>query len=225
MVPGGRRAGAVAPVALVEAALRALLVVCRAGGDRAVAGAGLGRARGRLPSGSVAVHGIAGAAAERGDAERQPGLPGDHHAVACGAGGTSPESGEAGHQFGAAGIRAGAVRRRRGRSGRGRGARPDSGAVERPAARATAKPAMGYGMEPAADCQTSAAGLPGRQHDAHQPRGHLPGALRPEAWCVEARADGVPAHGPGIMPAATKRRECRRRAREGEARASSRPRS
>ena len=82
LVPGGGRDGAVAPVAVVEAAVRALSLLCGARGDRAVAGAGFGRAGGRAPAGAVGIDGFARAAAQRGDAGRQPGLPGDYCAVA-----------------------------------------------------------------------------------------------------------------------------------------------
>ena len=85
MVPGGGRDGAVPPVALVKAALWAVSLLCRAGGDRAAAGAGVWGARGCASSGAGGVDDLAGAAAERGDAGRQPGLPGDDGAVACGA--------------------------------------------------------------------------------------------------------------------------------------------
>ena len=58
LVPDGRRASAVTPITLVEAALRPLLAVCRTGGDRAVAGAGFGRAGGRSLFGPISVHGV-----------------------------------------------------------------------------------------------------------------------------------------------------------------------
>ena len=44
--------------------------------------------------------------------------------------------------------------------------------------------------------------LPGRRDDAHQPRGHLPGALRAGPRRVAARADGLPAHRAGAARAA-----------------------
>src|SRR3954452_14444053 len=185
MVSGGGWDGAVAPVALVGVVLRAASLVCRAGGDRALASAGFGRAGGRTPSGAGGVDGVAGAAAQCGDAGRQPGLPGVNRAVARRAVGTSAEAGEAGQEPGAADVCAGPARRCCRRSGRGRGAWA-SGAVEGPTAWETAEPAVGYCVEPAADFRTLAARLPGRRHDAHQPRGDLPSALHPGPGRAEA---------------------------------------
>ena len=160
VVPRGGRDGAVASVAVLEAALRAVPVVRRAGGDRAVAGARLGCAGGRASPGAGGLDDLAGAAAQRGDAGRQPGLPGDHRAVARRAGGASAEAGEAGREPGAADVCAGPARRCRRRSGRGRGAWA-SRALEGTPARATAEPALGYGVEPAADRRAPAARPPG----------------------------------------------------------------
>ncbi len=106
--------------------------------------------------------------AQPGDAKRQPGLSGDQRPKARRTGGASSEAGEAGHEPGAADVCARPAGRCRRRSGRGRGARA-GGALEGSTARAAAEPAMGYGVEPAADRQALAARLPGRQDDAHQP--------------------------------------------------------
>ena len=85
--------------------------------------------------------------------------------------------------------------------GRGRGGRSGR-ALEGSPAWATAEPAAGCGMEPAADCPAPAARLSrGRDH-ADQPRGHLPGALHTRPGSAEARADGLPAHRTGAARAA-----------------------
>src|SRR3954451_10645170 len=185
MVSRGGWDGAIAPVAVVGAALWAPSLICRAGGDRAVASAGFGRTRGRTPAGAGGIDGIAGAAAQRGDAGRQPGLPGDHRAVARRAVCTSTEAGEAGYEPGAADVCAGPASWCCGRSGRRRRTWA-SGAVEGSPAWATAEPALGYGVEPAADCRALAARLPRRRGHAHQPRGDLPSALRPGPRRAEA---------------------------------------
>ena len=72
---------------------------------------------------------IAGAAAQCGDAGRQPGLPGDDRAMARGAGGTTAEAGEADHTPGTANLCAGPAVRFRGCSGWRRGAWPENGAI------------------------------------------------------------------------------------------------
>ena len=92
-----RKAGGMAPstfVAFVQAVVRALpdfvereeIAMSRAEG-RWCAG-------GRPSVGTSAIDDLARAAAQRGNARRQPGLSGDDRAVACGAGGVSPESGK-----------------------------------------------------------------------------------------------------------------------------------
>ena len=50
--------------------------------------------------------------------------------------------------------------------------------LEGTTARATPGATMGEGLEPRTDCSPLAAGLPPRRDDAHQPRGHLSGAVR-----------------------------------------------
>ena len=185
LVPRGGWTGSVAPVAVVRAAPGSAPVLRGSGGDRAVADAGHGRSGDCTPSGTSGVNGVAGTAARLGDAGRQPGLSGDDCTMARGAGSAATEACEADHQSGTANVCPGPAGRCRGRTGRGGGAWPD-GAVEGSTARATAGPAMGYGLEPAADCRTLAARFPGRQHHAHQPRSHLPGALRPGSGRPEA---------------------------------------
>src|SRR3954447_17276139 len=59
MVSRGGWYGAIAPVAVVGAAVWAPSLICRAGGDRAVASAGFGRTRGRTPAGAGGIDGIA----------------------------------------------------------------------------------------------------------------------------------------------------------------------
>ena len=78
-----------------------------------------------------------------GDEEWRPRVPGDHCAVARGAGGPPPEGGEARDERGAAGLRAGAAGGPCRRPGRGRGSRA-SRALEGTPARAAAEPSMGY---------------------------------------------------------------------------------
>ena len=115
-----------------------------AGGDRAAAGAGSWRAGDRPAAGAGAVDDLAGAAAQRGDAQRRPGVPGDDGAVACRAGGPAPEAGEARDERGAAGVRAGAAGGRCRRPGRGRGARA-GGAAGRAAGTGRGRTGAGRG--------------------------------------------------------------------------------
>ena len=121
-----REAGGMPPSHLarvVEAALRAASLVCRAGGDRTAAGWGRGRARDRASPGAGGVDDLAGAAAQCGDARRRAGVPRHHRAVARRAGGASSEAGKARDEPGAPGLRRGPARRRRCRSWRGCGRR------------------------------------------------------------------------------------------------------
>src|SRR4051794_15415659 len=85
--------------------------------------------------------------------------------------------------------------------GGGRGGRAGR-ALEGAAARATAEPALGHGLEPAADRPAPAARLSRRRGDADQPRGRLPGALRPGSRRAAPRADRLPAHRTGAAGAA-----------------------
>ena len=61
--------------------------------------------------------------------------------------------------------------------------------------------AMGQGLEPGADCPALADRLPGRQDDAHQPRSHLSGALRPGPRSAAPRTDGLLANRAGLADA------------------------
>ena len=68
--------------------------------------------------------------------------------------------------------------------------------------RATAGPPMGQGVEPQVIRLLLGRRLPRRQGYAHQPRSHLPGAIRPEPRRAAVRADGVPANRTGPANAA-----------------------
>jgi hypothetical protein len=61
---------------------------------------------------------------------------------------------------------------------------------------------MGNGLEPGADRPALADRLSRRRDDAHQPRGRLPGALRPGPRRAATRADRLPAHRTGAAGAA-----------------------
>jgi putative transposase len=89
---GGRVAGGGRPVVSggwrdaadrSGSAVRAVPDVRRARGDRGAAGRWLWGARGCAPAGSLTVDDLAGVAAQRRDAQRPLGLPGDDGAVAC----------------------------------------------------------------------------------------------------------------------------------------------
>src|SRR3954447_10475287 len=108
-VPCGGRHATVASVAVVEAALGAVPVVRRAGGDRALAGAGPRAAGGGPPPGAGGGDGLGRATAQRRDARWRPGVPGDHRPVARGAVGPPPQAGEARDERRATGLRTGAV--------------------------------------------------------------------------------------------------------------------
>ena len=146
LVPRGGWDGTVASVPLVQAALGAVSDVCRAGGDRAVAGARSWRAGDRTSLGTGGIDDLARAAAQRGDAGRQPGLPGDDRAVACGAGGASSEGGEACDELGAARLCTRTARRCCCGSWRWRGARA-CGALEGTPAWSSSEPSMGSGVK------------------------------------------------------------------------------
>ena len=198
MVSKGRRDATNNFCAIREAALGAAPVVCRAGGACAHARPGLRRARGRVPPGPVGVDNLARAAAQRGHAQRQAGVSGQHGAVARRAVGASAEAGETGYERSVAGVCAGTAGRVHVRvhvrPGRVRGGRAGR-RLEGSAAWTAAEPALGQGVEPAADRPAPAARFFRRRNHAHQPRGDLSGALRPGPGCAEARADGLPAHG------------------------------
>ena len=149
-----RTAGGMAPshLSVQKAELRALPELCRAGGDCAVKGGRSWCAGRRLPPGTSAFDDLAGAAAQRGNARRQPGLPSDDRSVARGASVVSPESGEARDEPGAAILCSGSARGRHSCRWRCCGCRAGGG-LERSTAWAASEPTMGFGMEPTADRQ------------------------------------------------------------------------
>ena len=154
------REGGGMPSVTLAAAVGAVPVVRRARGDRAPARRWLRGARDRAPAGSVAVDDLAGAAAQRRDARRRPGVSGHDGAVACRPAGaasrsrrSSPSTTElrryvqdrlAGAVSGPDGV---AV------------AGPDV-RVDRPAPRSPPGSALGAVVEPGADRQPAAARLP-----------------------------------------------------------------
>ena len=69
--------------------------------------------------------------------------------------------------------------------------------------------AMGQGMEPGADCPALADRLSGRRDDAHQPRSHLSGAVRPRPRSAAPRTDGLLANRAGVANAEGARTQAR----------------
>lgn len=193
MVPEGRRHGTSDVWTIGKAAFRAIPVVYGTRGACDPACAGHGHTGHRPPAGAVGVDDLSGDTAQRGDAQRRAGVSGHCRAMACRTGHPAPEACEACSQRGAADLCAGASGWHGCRPGRCRGARAD-GTLERPAARTSAGPALGQGVESAADRPPLAARLPRGRDDAHQPRGHLPVALRARPRGAAARADGLPAY-------------------------------
>src|SRR3954453_19158665 len=82
LVPEGGRHATVTTRAVVEAAVRALSVVCRAGRDRDLARATARGARDRPPTEARAVHDLPRAAPQRRHAQRRSGVPGPDRAMA-----------------------------------------------------------------------------------------------------------------------------------------------
>ena len=137
LVPGGGWDGTFASVAARRSRSRGGIWRLPSGRRSRCGGRRTWRAGDRTALGAGGIDDLAGTAAQRGDAERQPGLSGDHGAVACGAGGASSEGGEARDECGAAGLCAGSAGRCRRHTGRCCGARA-GGALEGTAARAAA---------------------------------------------------------------------------------------
>src|SRR4029450_12946096 len=129
----------------------------------------------------------------RNAAPRSGGLEvsGQHRAVACRAGGPTPEEGQACDHRGPADVCAGAPVWRSRHPGRGRCGWAGRG-LEGPPARTSAAPPVGQGVEPGANLPAPADRLPWRRDHAHQPRGDLSGALRAGARGAAARVDGRP---------------------------------
>src|SRR5437762_3162006 len=146
MVPKGRRHATRDIWTIGEAAFRAISVACGTRGACDSTRAVRGSAGDRPPDGAVGVDDLAGAATQCRDAQRGPGLSGNHSAVACRPGGPAPETREAGGQRSAAHVCAGSVGRR------GRHAKRDCdcrafGVLERSSTRTSTGSAMGIGME------------------------------------------------------------------------------
>src|SRR3981081_4328459 len=104
MVPKGRRHATSDIWTIGEAALRAISVACGTRGACDPTCAERGSAGDRPADGPVGVDDLAGAAAQCCDAQRGPGLSGNHSAVAAQPGGPAPETSEAGGQRGAAHV-------------------------------------------------------------------------------------------------------------------------
>ena len=62
-------------------------------------------------------------------------------------------------------------------------------------------PTMGQGLEPGADRSSPGRSTSRMKSDAHQPRSHLSGALRPGPRRAAPRTDGLPAHRAGVADA------------------------
>jgi len=124
-------------------------------------GAGRGSAGDRPADGAVSVDDLAGVATQCRDAQRGPGLSGNHSAVACGPGRSAPKACEAGDQRGAASVCAGSISRRGRNAAWGCGSR-SGGVLERSPTRTSAGSAVGLGVEPGADCPSLTARLPAR---------------------------------------------------------------
>src|SRR3954469_6764416 len=82
LVPEGGRHATIPSRAIVEAAVRALSVVCRAGGNRDLARATARGARDRPPARARAVHDLPRAAPQRRHAQRRSGVPGHNRPIA-----------------------------------------------------------------------------------------------------------------------------------------------
>src|SRR4051812_48055792 len=159
LVPEGGRHATIPSRAVVEAAVRALSVVCRAGGDRDLARATARGARDRPPARARAVHDLPRAAPQRCHAQRRSGVPAHDRAMARRPLRPPSEGCQAGDQRAAAAVRAGPARRSYHRPERGSGARTRR-AVEGPPAWAAAGPAVGHSLEPGTDRPPLAARLP-----------------------------------------------------------------
>src|SRR3954469_10687726 len=159
LVPEGGRHATITSRAGGEAAVRALSVVCRAGGDRDLARATAWSARDRPPAQARAVHDLARAAPQRRHAQRRSGVPSHDRAMARCPLRPPSEVGQASDQRAAAAVRAGPARRY-GRGPERRGGARARRAVEGSPAWATAGPALGHGLEPGTDRPPPAARLP-----------------------------------------------------------------
>src|SRR5512133_3809734 len=146
VVPRARRHAA----ACLPGAVGPVLVVCRAGGDRALARAGRRGPRDRPSAGPVAVDDLARAAAQRRHSGWQARVPGHERPVACRPACAASQDLEAGRQRAAAQLRAGSAGRPGQASRRHPAARPGR-CVDRPSAWAPQGPPLGHVVEPGAD--------------------------------------------------------------------------
>ena len=161
MVQKGRRYATIDVWTISKAALRPVSFACGARGDRAPSRSGLFHSGGRPPARTSSFNDLAGAAAQRCDPKRQPGVSRDHSAVACRAICSPPKVGEACAQRGIANLCGGTIGRGRRRSEWDSCSRPGC-ALERPPAWTAEASAVGKRLEPGADCAPPAGGLPGR---------------------------------------------------------------
>ena len=161
IVPKGRRHATSDVSAIREASIRPISLICGAGGDRTSSSARLLHAGGCAPARTSSFNDLEGAAAQRCDPKRRPGVSRDDSAVACRAICSSPEAGEACAQRGTANLCGGTIGRGRRRSEWGSCSRPGC-ALERPPAWTAAVSTVGKRLEPGADCSPLAGRLPGR---------------------------------------------------------------
>jgi hypothetical protein len=136
-----------------------LLVVQRAGRDRAPSGARDAGARGRAAASAFAVDDLARAAAERSDPRRPARVPRHDGAVARGSARASSEAGQARHERGVAAVRAGAARGDGHDAGR-RERHWSRRALDRAPPRSPQGSALGELVEPGADRAPAPARLP-----------------------------------------------------------------
>lgn len=195
MVPEGRRHGADASGGFGAACDRSMPVLRRARGDRAGTCHGTGRARDREAAGPGGFDDLAGDPAQCRDAQRRPGLQGEHRAMARRPLRPAAQDREAGDERGPPRLRRGSPRRQDLGAGRPPVGRARD-VMEGPSSWPSPAAEMGAGMEPRADLARTAARLSRGPADARLARGHLPGALRPVPRGPASGADRLPANRP-----------------------------
>ena len=168
MVQEGRGHAAIDVWAIGEAPLWSVSLFCGAGGDRAPSRSGLLHAGGCSSARAGGIDNLPRAAAQRRHPKRRPRVSCDASAMARRARCSPPKAGEACAQRGVKNLCRGTVGWRRRGSERGSCSGPGR-VLEKPSARTTEGPAMGKRLEPGADRQSPAGGLPGRRDHAHQP--------------------------------------------------------
>ena len=188
MVPEGGRHATSDVSTLGKAALRAISLVGGAGGDRAPSCTGAFHAGDRTPARPGGIDDLPGVAPQRCHPKWRSGVSCDDGAVARRAIRSSPQTGEARAQRDIAHLCGGTTGWLRRSSERSCCSRPGR-VLERTSAWTAAGPAMGQGLEPGADRSPLAGRLSGRWDDAHQPRSHLSGAVRPNSRCATPRVD------------------------------------